>query len=139
MGVEVAGRFAKGLAGGGLGAEFAARPPFGDVEIDLHHAPLAQHKVDPERERELEDLAHNGAPRPKEQVLGGLLCDGRAAAHLGEIVGVLDRGAQLAEVDPVVGAKTRVLGQDDRERQRRRNRPERCPGAHDRRAFRPAP
>ena len=76
------------------------------------HPPLGQHQVDPQRQRELQRLADEAAARPQEQVLGGLLGDGRAAAHLGDVVGVLDRGAKLGPVDAVMGAEPAVLGRD---------------------------
>src|SRR5262245_27962567 len=45
----------------GLGAELAVRAPFGDVEIDLHQAPLAEHEVKPHGKRQLERLADDVA------------------------------------------------------------------------------
>ena len=75
-------RLVEGAPRPGLDAEFAVRAPFGDVEVDFQHAPLRQHQVDPERQRKFQRLADEAAARPQEQVLGGLLGDGRAAAHL---------------------------------------------------------
>ena len=54
------------------------------------HPPLRQHQVDPDRQRKLQRLAHEAAAAPQEQVLGGLLGDGRGAAHVAQFVGLLD-------------------------------------------------
>src|SRR3954463_14299331 len=84
---QVAGRLAEGMTRTGLGAELAGRTPLGDIEINFHQPALAEHKVEPERERKLQRLADDRAARPKKQILRGLLRDGRATPHLGEIVG----------------------------------------------------
>src|SRR3954453_22512614 len=68
---QVAGRLAKGMTRTGLGAEFAGRPPFGDIEINLHQAALAEHKIERKRERKLQCLADDRAAAPEKQILGG--------------------------------------------------------------------
>ena len=45
---------------------------------------------------------------PEEEILRGLLRNGRAAAYFGDVVGVLDRGAQLAEVDAAMDVQKRA-------------------------------
>ena len=106
---ELAGRLAEGIARTGLGAELPVRAPFGDIEVNLHDAPLGQDEVDPERQRQLERLAQIAAPAPEEQVLGDLLGDGRAAARFADVVGLLDRVADLLPVDAPMGAEARIL------------------------------
>src|SRR3954453_156221 len=120
---QVAGRLAEGMTRTRLGAELAGRTPLGNIEINFHQPALAEHKIEPERERKLQCLADDRAARPEKQILRSLLRDGRAAAHLGEIVGIGGigkSGAQLAEIDAVVDAKARVFGGHDGARQRRR-------------------
>src|SRR6266480_28890 len=98
-------RFVEGIAAAGLDAELAVRPPFGDVEINFEHAPLGQHQIDPERERKLQPLAHEAAPRPQKQVLRGLLRDGGDAARLADVVDIVDPLLELAPVYPVMAAE----------------------------------
>src|SRR5262249_9775409 len=62
---ERAHRLVEGVAAAGLGAELPVRPPLRDVEIDFEHTPLGQHEIDPQRERQLQRLAHETAPRPQ--------------------------------------------------------------------------
>src|SRR5580698_6409331 len=64
-GVEIAGGFAESVARGGLGAEFAVRPPLDDVEVDFQHAALRQHQVEPDRQREFQRLADDAAALPE--------------------------------------------------------------------------
>ncbi len=138
-GGELARRLGEGVAGARLRAELPVRAPFGDVEIDLQDAPLRQHQVDPHRQRKFQRLAHVAAALPEEEVLGDLLRDGRAAAHLGDVVGFVERLAHPPPIDPVMGAEAAVLGRDDRARQRRRDPVEGHHGALHALASDPAP
>ena len=73
-----------------------ARAPFGDIEVDFHDPALAQDQVHPQRQRQFQRLADIGAALPQEQVLGGLLGDGRAAPQILQVLGLFEQVAQRA-------------------------------------------
>src|SRR5215472_12030949 len=120
-GGQIAGRFAERPTRAGLGAKFTVRTPLRNVEVDFENPALGQHHVEPQRQRELERLADKTAALPQEQIFCGLLGDGGSAAGLAEVVGLLHRLADGAEVDPAIAAETTVLGDDYDQPQRRRN------------------
>ena len=131
-------RLVEGIAAPRLGAELAARTPFGDVEIDFQDPPFRQHEVDPQRERKFQRLADEAAPRPEKQVLRHLLGDGRDALRLAEVVGGVDPFAQFAEIDAAMAAEAAILRGDDGRRQRRRHAVDRHEGAFDAGSLGPA-
>src|SRR4029077_6805162 len=119
LGVEIAGGFAESVTRPGLDAELAIRPPLGDVEVDFQHAAFRQHQVEPHRQRDFQHLADDAAALPEEQILDGLLGDGRSAALPAGVVILFQSLAHGAEIDAAVVAKAAVLGADDGEGERR--------------------
>lgn len=138
MGVEVGGGLAECAARSGLDPELAIGTPFRDVEIDFEHAPFAEHAVEPQRQRKFQRLAKKAARRPQEQVLGGLLCDAGTAARLAQIFGLHNLNNAL-EIDPMMTAVARILRDEDRNHECRRDTVERDPNALDMLAFSPPP
>jgi len=59
------------------------------------------------------------AAAPEQQVLGGLLGDGRAAARFAQVIGVIDGVEDLLQVDAARGAEAGVLGRDHGRRHHR--------------------
>lgn len=99
------------LPGGRLGA-IDARAPFDGVQIDLHDPRLAPDHFDQDGEIGLQPFAHIGPARPQEDILGGLLADGRTPAQgaaLGvALIGLLDG----REVETAMLTELGVLGRD---------------------------
>src|SRR6185312_4974514 len=118
---QATGRLAEGPAGARLGAEFAIRPPFGDVEINLEDTPLAEHQVDPHGQGELQHLADVATAGPQEEILRDLLGDGGPAPHVLKIVRTGNGVADFSEIYPIMAAKAAVLSNDHRAFQVRRN------------------
>src|SRR6185369_2654420 len=96
------------MARGRFGAVHAVAP-FGDVEIDLHDAPLSPQRLDHEREIDLERFAHIGTTGPKEGVLRGLLADRRGAARRAATPRIVNGVADLVEVEAVMMAELVVF------------------------------
>jgi hypothetical protein len=86
---------------------------FHRVQINLHDPPLAPHRLDEDGEPGFGALANIGAAWPQEDVLGGLLADRRAAAHLAGPFLVVDDGlVDGGEVEAMMGAEPGVLAGD---------------------------
>jgi hypothetical protein len=115
------------------------RAPLRDVEIDFKHTPFGQHEIHPQRERKLQRLAQETAPRPQEQIFGGLLGNGGHGARRADVVDVLQPLADLLPIDPAMGAEAAVLGGNDGRRQRRRHALDRDEASLDTGARCPAP
>src|SRR5690606_14817705 len=91
-----------------------AGSPFGDVEIDLHDPALAPQGLDQDGVAGLESLADPVAAGPQEDVLGGLLADGRTAAQAAAFfIGPQSLFDRL-QVKAAVAAEAGVLGGDHR-------------------------
>ena len=90
-----------------------ARAPLRDIEIDFHHPLLGPDRVGGHGKRQLQPLAYEGPPVPKEKVLRRLHRDGaRAPRRLSRHRIVYD-GLELIPVDPAVIAELTVLRHHD--------------------------
>ncbi len=87
-----------------------SRPPFGDIEIDLHEASLTPDEIRRKRKRKLHRLAHEGTAIPEKEVLRRLHRDGTCTAGGVPTECVVDDSPQFAPVYTVMHAELPVLG-----------------------------
>src|SRR4029453_14911072 len=91
---------------GAIGAD----PGLGDVQIYLHDPPLPPKVLDQEGEIGLDPFAGVAAALPQEDILGGLLADGRTAADTAARGIALHRILDRLDVEAIVLAEFAVLG-----------------------------
>src|SRR3546814_5961618 len=82
---------------------------FGDVEIDLENALLRPQCFDQDRVAGFDAFAKITAARPQEQILRGLLADGRCAARALRVLVVLARLLDRLDIATLVVVKLLVF------------------------------